>query len=187
PTVYAARGLSCFFAGALALLFFRNMQGKIRPNMIALSLLEAALLITIIAELSLTPKVDTLLCSILFCCCTIVFAFEEGLISKILQKKFFLFLGRISFSIYLIHTTVIFFSMLPFNLAQKITGAPLIETIGELKVLDLGSSILNNLSVAFVLILVVIISHFTYTYIELKGQEMGKRIINKPTQSAKPI
>lgn len=187
PTVYAARGLSCFFAGTLALLAFKALQKKIKPNRNVFTVIEALLLTSIIAELSFSPKANSLLCSILFFCCTIVFAFEEGMLSKLLQKNFFLLLGRLSFSIYLIHTTIIFIATLPFNVVQKISGASLIKTVGEFRVLDLGSSILNNLVVAFILILVVIASHATYIYIELKGQEIGKKITRRLTQRIEPV
>jgi peptidoglycan/LPS O-acetylase OafA/YrhL len=50
--------------------------------------------------------------------------------------------------------------------------------IGDIRYLDSGNRILNNVLVALVLVSVVAISYVTYSVIEVNGQKVGRYLIN---------
>lgn len=45
--------------------------------------------------------------------------------------------------------------------------------------IDTGNYLINNLIVFFALALVIYVSSFTYKHIEIKGQEVGRTLINR--------
>jgi peptidoglycan/LPS O-acetylase OafA/YrhL len=45
--------------------------------------------------------------------------------------------------------------------------------------IDTGNYLVNNFIVFLALLLVVYVSSFTYKYIEVKGRETGKKLINR--------
>jgi hypothetical protein len=65
-----------------------------------------------------------------------------------------------------------------FLVLENKTGLALAPMIGDVRRIDSGNSILNNVLVALVLLSVVAISYFTYSIIEVNGQKVGLYLIN---------
>jgi len=63
--------------------------------------------------------------------------------------------------------------------AQKIFGLNLTPMVNGQRYIDTGNYLVNNFIVFLALLLVVCVSSFTYKYIEVKGQEAGKRLLNR--------
>ncbi|WP_456292629.1 acyltransferase family protein [Pseudomonas sp. AK106] len=178
-TVYAQKGVGCFFAGALAYAFFTCSRRWIAPGFGVLSVLEAlaALAIWWVLTSELSQKV--LAASAVFCLTIVVFAFDGGALSRVLKYEFFARLGRLSYSIYLTHLAILFFVILAFMVVQKKTGFDAAPMLGEIRYLDTGHAWLNNLMVLLILAVVVTISSATYHYVELRGQGAGKQLLRR--------
>ena len=178
-TVYAQKGVGCFFAGALAYAFFTRSRRWIAPGFGLLSVLEAlsALAIWWVLTSELSQKV--LAASAVFCVTIVVFAFDGGALSRVLKYEFFARLGRLSYSIYLTHLAILFFVISAFMVVQKKTGFDAAPMLGEIRYLDTGHAWLNNLMVLLILAVVVTISSATYRYVELRGQGVGKQLLRR--------
>jgi len=177
------RGLSCFFGGSLTYLLYKNIESKINFNKNYFTIIEIILLTLVVLIVSSDIEHKSLIASLLFCIQVFVFAFEKGFMSKILKQKMFLYFGKLSYSIYMIHAVILFCSLSTFMIIQKIFKIDLATMVDDVRTIDLGSPMFNNLSILIILGIIIFISGFTYKYIEQKGQDMGKafkkRLANK--------
>jgi peptidoglycan/LPS O-acetylase OafA/YrhL len=178
-TIYAQKGLGCFFAGALAYAFFNRIRRWVAPGFALLSVLEVLVAIAIWAVLTSELQQKVLAASALFCVTIVLFAFDGGALSRLLKHEFFARLGRLSYSIYLTHLAVLFFVISAFMVVQKKTGFEAAPMLSGIRYLDTGHAWLNNLMVLLILAVVVTISSATYHYIELKGQALGKQLLRR--------
>ncbi|MBD8706876.1 acyltransferase [Pseudomonas sp. CFBP 13711] len=169
-TVYAQKGLGCFFAGALAYGFFNRLRRWIAPGFALLSVLEALAAICIWWVLTSELPQKVLAASAVFCVTIVLFAFDGGALSRVLKHECFARLGRWSYSIYLTHLAVLFFVISAFMVVQKKTGFAAAPMLDDIRYLDTGHGWLNNLMVLLILAVVVTISSATYHYVELRGQ-----------------
>ncbi|MEN4753394.1 acyltransferase [Pseudomonas sp. Ps21-P2] len=178
-TVYAQKGLGCFFAGALAYALFSRLRRWVVPGFALLSALEAFAAIAIwwVLTSELPQKIAS--ASMVFCVTIMLFAFDGGALSRVLKHEFFARLGQWSYSIYLTHLAVLFFVISAFMVVQKKTGFEAAPMQGDIRYLDTGHVWLNNLMVLLILTAVVTISSATYHYVELKGQAVGKQLLRR--------
>ncbi|MEB0079645.1 acyltransferase [Pseudomonas sp. CCI3.2] len=177
-TEFAYKGLSCFFAGALSYGVFGVIKKNLKTNYVVYSLLEVVSLCLIVMALNSDLTQKTIVCSLLFCGVVTLFAFDAGVVSSLLKTRVFSFLGRLSYSIYLTHVVVLSGLILVFLVLEKRTGLTLAPMMGDVRYIDTGSGLLNNLLVALILLCVVGISYVTYTVIEVNGQKVGRYLIN---------
>jgi peptidoglycan/LPS O-acetylase OafA/YrhL len=173
-----ARGLACFYAGALVYLTYQKTYHKIEKDIRFFTLLEMLISTFMVFILSSNIEHKLFIASLFFCFQVYIFAFEAGYISQFLRRKFFLYLGKLSYSIYLTHSVILFITTSFLMIAQKVLRVELTKIIDAQRYIDLGNSFYNNLLVAFIIAVVIGISHLTYKYIEIKGQELGKKIQN---------
>jgi peptidoglycan/LPS O-acetylase OafA/YrhL len=172
------RGLSCFFSGALTYLIYKKFNIKfeeISSNIF--SLLEILLMISIIYIISYIEEYKAVYASLTFLLIVFVFAFEKGFLSIILKVSFFQLLGKLSYSIYMTHY-IILFCLISFSMIlEKILNIQFAPMMGETRYIDFQNIFINNLVALIILFIVVTISIFTYKYIEVKGQEFGKKFV----------
>lgn len=178
-TKESLRGLACFFAGCLSYVAFVSMARTIKPGFWVLTILEGFSLILASAFMVSDIEQKATVVSLMFCVVVFLFAFDGGAFSRLLKARFFTFLGRLSYSIYLTHAAILFCTVSVFMVAKKILGLDLTVMIDGSRYLNTGSYLLNNMVAVFVLAIVILVSAFTYKYIEVKGQEYGKTLINK--------
>lgn len=124
-----------------------------------------------------------LLASLLFGVIVVIFAFDGGAVSRLLAGRGFGFLGKLSYSIYLTHAAVLFCVVSAFMVAKKVSGVDIAPVIDGTRYLDLGSVTLNNLVALLVVGSVVVVSMFTYRYVEMTGQSFGRALSNKTALS----
>lgn len=167
-------GLSCFFGGAYIYFLYKKIE-HIKINVLTGSLLELASLISIYSVVSLDFEYRTITAIFAFFITVSIFAFESGVFSKLFKKKYFQIVGRLSYSIYMIHAAFLFCFISIMMVLQKITSLELTLIVDGNRVLNTGNILLNNLLVFIVISLVLLFSNFTYKNIELKGIAMGKR------------
>lgn len=172
------RGLSCFFAGALTYLIYRKINLKFEKiNTNLFSVVEFLLIFLIIYIISYVEEYKAIYASLIFLVIVFFFAFEKGVLSKILKASFFQLLGKLSYSIYMTHAAILYCLVSVSMVLEKILNkkfAPMIETV---RYIDFGNIFINNSVVIIILFIVIFISIFTYKYIEVKGQEFGKRFL----------
>jgi peptidoglycan/LPS O-acetylase OafA/YrhL len=63
--------------------------------------------------------------SFLFCLFVVVFSFERGFLSAILKMRGFAYLGKISFSVYMVHAPIIFCVISCAMIGSKLLGVDL--------------------------------------------------------------
>jgi len=109
-----------FVIGVLLALIFLKSPKKLLGNSFLSSILEFSSILSLIIAIYFSPYIHQslrygiyyipVMCFIIY-----VFAFQGGVISRLLSNRLFLFLGEISFSFYMIHLLVITYSLhLPF-------------------------------------------------------------------------
>lgn len=117
------------------------------------------------------------LAPVVFSFTILIFAFEKGFISKLLSKRFFVFLGMLSYSIYMVHAFI----------ASKVLplSAWLIEKTAHLKLtinIDgkemLGTSLWQGDIITLVyMVLVVATSYITFKLIEAPGRKLSRHLV----------
>ena len=183
-TKESIRGLACFFAGCLSYVAFVSMARTIKPGFWILTILEGLSLVFAAGFMMADIEQKVTVVSLMFCVVVVLFAFDGGAFSQLLKARFFTFLGRLSYSIYLTHAAILFCTVSMFMVAKKILGVDLTVMIDGIRYLNTGNYWLNNLVAILVLAMVILVSAFTYKYIEVKGQEYGKTLINKKAAGA---
>ncbi len=172
------RGLSCFFAGALIYLVYRKVNLKFENiNSKLFSIIEFLSIFLIIYIISYVEEYKAIYASFTFLVIVFFFAFEKGVLSKILKVSFFQLLGKLSYSIYMTHAAILFCLLSIAMVLEKILNIKFAPMIDEKRYIDFGNIFINNFVVFIILFIVIFISIFTYKYIEVKGQEFGKRFL----------
>ncbi len=171
-----ARGFSSFFAGGLIYFLFRKIYPIVTLGKNLFTILELIVIALVILTISSSIPYKSLVATALFIIQIFIFAFQKGYISNFFRSNVFLYLGKLSYSIYLTHTIIIFGSLSTYMIIEKFLRIKTSQTIDGQRFIDLGSPLYNNLAILAVLGTVIFVSHFTYKYIELKGQAIGKKL-----------
>lgn len=107
-----------------------------------------------------------------------VFAVEGGGLSRVLKWRPMLFLGAISYSIYLTHLFILARFSNGARLAEKVFGLELLKPMGDAGRggvgIDVGSLFAGDALVVVMLACVVLASWATWRWIELPGQALFK-------------
>lgn len=115
----------------------------------------------------------TLLAPIVFVIVVLVFAQGCGALSRLLSARAFVFLGTLSYSIYMVHGYVFARVKNLAMLAEEMTSVQVfVDGIGSL----LGRTMLaGDLFILLSIILTIMVSYLTWKYIEMPGQSWGRR------------
>lgn len=172
----ALQGLSCFFAGNVTYVAYLQIRDKFVPTLWLMTVLECVLMYATYVIVMNDFEYRSPIGGLFFCGLVLLFAFEGGLVSTFLKTRFFVLLGKLSYSIYMTHAALLFCLSTVFIVAQKITGQELAPMINGQRFMDTGSLWANNLMVVAVVIAALGIAALAHKYIEMKGYELGKRI-----------
>lgn len=183
-TVESLRGLAYFFTGCLAYTVYVRFPHPNRTQSWLLTTLEVLAVTAALVFVVNDFAGKQLLASLLFGVIVVIFAFDGGAVSRLLAGRGFSFLGKLSYSIYLTHAAVLFCVVSVFMVARKILGVDIAPVIDGTRYLDLGNVTLNNLIALLVAGSVVLVSMFTYRYIEMTGQALGRALANKPAHNS---
>ena len=175
------RGLSCFFGGAFTYTVFRKI-GHVKIKTWLGTIIEISLLLFVIYIVDSDFKYRTTIAICTFFVVVGFFAFESGLISSLLKRKPFQVVGRLSYSIYMIHAAFLFCLISLMMILQKVTGLEVAPIIDGKRALTSGSEILNNGIVIFIIVLVIATAYYTHKFIEVKGQNLGKMLNSNNTR-----
>lgn len=182
-TIESLRGLAYFFTGCLAYAVYLWLAHAGRANVGLLTALEVAAVAATGVFVVSDFAAKALVASPLFGAIVVIFAFDGGGVSRLLGGRVLRFLGRLSYSIYLTHAAVLFCAVSAFMVARKFLGVDIAPMIDGTRFLDTGHALLNNVVAFLVAGLVVLVSMFTYRYIEMTGQALGRTLANRPVQA----
>ena len=114
-----------------------------------------------------------------------IFAFQGGIVSRILILKPFQILGKISYSIYLVHAFIViniidraaslFQKVFSIQIMQAASGTDESGFIAGETVINLGTAFQGDLLCVAYILLVVGVSYCTFTYIEMPWQSRLNR------------
>src|SRR6478609_4175791 len=115
------RGLLSFPVGVGCYWLHQRLR-QIEPGSVVLSLAEAALLIALVWVLAMPGKTNAWLIGLdaLFAAMVLVFARDGGIASRALQWKPLVWLGQLSFALYMVH---LFFVILPNRFLPRLFAA----------------------------------------------------------------
>lgn len=170
------RGMLGFSSGIITYYVTRKNSHKQFSTVIATTIEIAAICLTYYA---VQNGGNSLITTAIFCLTVFTFSFEQGLVSRLLRATPFVYLGLLSYSIYMTHYLIISVFKSLVVLIQNSYNITLTSQIGSTKYIDLGSSMTNNLSALLLVLIVIAVSHFTYRYIEKPGIKIGKKISHR--------
>lgn len=172
------RGLYSFFIGAITYLVYKNIKNHMdKISSYVFSFFELFCAILVIFIVSLDAPSSAVTGPLLFSITILVFSFEKGIISQFFKQKVFLFFGRLSYSIYMTHMAIWVSLMAFFLFLQKILAFNMVPMIEGVRLVDLGSTTLNNVAMLVNLAIILFVSKFTYNNIEVKWQKTGRKLV----------
>ncbi|ENB9462988.1 acyltransferase family protein [Providencia rettgeri] len=172
------RGITCFFLGASTYSLYKRIPYFQLKKNIA-TIIEFILLTMVFFLIKSEIQYKSILSTFLFCSVILFFSFEIGYLSDFFKKSLFTLLGKLSYSIYLTHASILFCFTSLMIILQKVTGVAFAPTVDGVRSIDLGNVVINNIACFIILFTVILVSKITYKYIELNGINLGKKIILK--------
>ncbi|MBI2785636.1 MAG: acyltransferase [Legionella longbeachae] len=178
------RVCSCFFSGILAYLIYQKTV-RMSLTRYMLNLLEGLCLFMVLIILNSNTPQQGIVASLCFCMVIIIFSLEGGCFSSILKNQFFKSLGKLSYSIYMIHFAVIFLFISLAMLLSRLCHydfAPMLhapKTNELIRYISTNSLLGNNLLVIAALVITIVLAHLSWKYIEMPGIALGKRFLFK--------
>jgi peptidoglycan/LPS O-acetylase OafA/YrhL len=169
------RGVPCFFGGAFTYWLFCKGIDKIKIQKPLGTFLESFSLLIVVACVRLRFKHYSLTLTVIFMVVVFLFALETGFISRILRLTFFQLLGKVSYSVYMCHSAVIFFVTSVAVIIQKKFGWSCAPIVDGSRTLDFGGPAINNAVIFVTCLIIVGISIVTYNFIEVPGQKLNPR------------
>ena len=118
----------------------------------------------------------------LFAVIVFIFAFEAGLLSRLMKRTFLMRWGEVSYSIYLVHYPLVMAIFGAATAVSALTGMQLL-TSGRWFALDLGSRWIGDIASIAFLVVVILISSVTYRWIEVPGRRWFNSLSDKVGES----
>ncbi|SFN98577.1 Peptidoglycan/LPS O-acetylase OafA/YrhL, contains acyltransferase and SGNH-hydrolase domains [Formivibrio citricus] len=176
------RGVTCFFIGAAIYPLSQKIGAGRWPGKWN-GVIELLVLAGLYACLTWSYPARSLLATCFYALFILIFAREAGIVSRLLKHPVFELLGRWSYSIYLTHYLLIS-ALTQALLRQDQESEPswirVVPSSGQM-FLDTGSALGNTILPLAFLGVVILISRFSYEYIEKTGVVLGKRLSGKKT------
>lgn len=141
------------------------------------SLLEVGLVLAMAAWLTVTGEnASSLFTPIVFSALVLVFASGGGIVTRLLESRPIQALGLWSYSIYLVHALLFYGLRLGLVLIEKVFKIDLTASgSGSERVFSFGSSLLDFGAILALLGLTILVSRFTYRWIEARFMVPGAR------------
>lgn len=184
------RCLAGFMVGVLVYRIYDVSRG-LRTRKVLMSVMEllAFALFFAFMSISASPQMS-LLVPLLIGFLVWVLSYDAGLISRLLAAPVLIYLGNISYSIYLNHVFVQDRMMNFFKLLEikgfGVHFLPDSEELSQTASMMLGTSVwLADVYALIMLLLVIAISRFTYRWVEIPGRDWAKDIIKRRREHRK--
>lgn len=153
-----------------------------RPSMRTMTAVEIAVIVAGAVFLNLASKTNVAVAApLVFSAIVLVFAFERGLVSRLLKAAPFLLLGALSYSIYMVHAIVIGLFVVAVPVIGRLTGmtltSPRLSIAGDPRI---GASPIQGDLIALAIVLSVLLcSWLTYQYVEKPGRAWTRRLVER--------
>ncbi len=171
---YVLRGIGGFCLGTLVYLVHVTLRKKGPEKPKIMTAAEGIALFGVIYLIAQQQPLIHRMAPVIFGPVILIFSFEAGAFSSLLKKGPFLFVGKLSYSIYMVHAMVLTLVHGAALLTQKYFGIALTGHDGN-RAIDIGL-LWNNLILVFVLGLVVAIAYLSYNKIEVPWRNLGKSL-----------
>ena len=182
PSLIIFRGLVGFFAGVICYFLYENLRILEFLNNLKFvaGAFECAFMIFVIYYIYnlFGPGAWSFLAPIVFAFLILLLSFETGLVSKLLLMKFFQYLGKISYSIYLCHWSVIYLYRAFIIFLQKITGTNILFNYLDHDSLIGVTTIWGDFHTVLYFIVVVLLAHVSYKFIEAPCRIWSRQKVN---------
>ncbi|MEB2845438.1 acyltransferase family protein [Rhizobiales bacterium RZME27] len=122
-----------------------------------------------------------------FSAAILLFSYEGGTVAKLLRVRPLLFLGKLSYSIYLVHFIVFAVIFAGAKVIEGKIGMTLIKADGVHERLAFGPAGLMDLMALGYLVSIIICACFTYYFVEEPGRKFFNRLSNRMTGVRAPI
>lgn len=186
-TLESLRGIAYFFTGCLAYVVYLKLPQPSQDKAWVLTTLEVAAVVAALVLVVNDFAAKPLLASPVFGLVVVIFAFDGGAVSRLLAGRGFGFLGKLSYSIYMTHAAILFCVVSAFMVVGKILGVEIAPMIDGTRFLDSGHAALNNSIALLTVGSIILVSMFTYRYVEMTGQALGRALANKPAYSGSAL
>lgn len=173
--VYIFRGLFSFFLGVTAYSVYCASCNASFNNGLA-SVVEVGLVLGTFLIITFDHIHRFLACGAFFAVLVYVFAFERGVVSRLLKCKPFVVIGILSYSIYMTHYLVLSVVKTSILVLSKMFSLALIRHGEKMKEIDFGGPMINSLSAILIAVLVIYVSMLTHRYIERPGIKLGQKM-----------
>ncbi|NUC52587.1 acyltransferase [Escherichia coli] len=161
------RGLICIPLGAIA--YHAHIRIKHTKAMEIIAII--ACYVSVSYEFDY--KFIAVITSFLFC--IVVFSKNNGILSSVLNTPPMVYLGKLSYSIYLTHALVLYAFVLASIIIGKITGLSFSSYSGSARVINFGNDLFNYAFLLLAIVSTVAVSHLTFNYIEKPFMKFYKR------------
>ncbi|PHM64723.1 acyltransferase [Xenorhabdus stockiae] len=161
------RGVSSFFAGAFTYSIFRIFS-DIKISTITATILEILCVVFLIYFVNSQYEAKQIICTVIYCLTIFTLAYQRGIISSFFLNKYMQHLGKISYSLYMVHVAVILIITTIMFIIQKKTGIELTQLIAGRRNLTTGNIFLNNLLALSIYFIVIVTATITYNNIEAR-------------------
>ncbi|WP_193335517.1 acyltransferase family protein [Devosia beringensis] len=162
----AIRCMAGFFAGCFAYSLYRARPAASDSNDFLWTIAELVTLVVVLSYLSIARTTWlSFAAPLVFSACVLVFSMDRGLVSKALQAPWFAFLGRISYSIYMVHFVLLAVVVQCTMVVARL--APAVSAWFPFK---------DDLFTLGLLLLVIAGSSVTYRFVELPGMAFFRQL-----------
>jgi peptidoglycan/LPS O-acetylase OafA/YrhL len=175
--------LACIYGFFLGVLTHRAFKLSSRPMPPGAEWLAAAALAAVFMGWAPLSSVTA---PLIFAAAIYVIAQERGVVSSALQTPAPQFLGAISYSIYLVHYPFITGLAAAARAVQALTGTPLFVEQGKDQLFVWGGPWVGDLITCAILLVVIVLSAFTYKWVEVPARDYFNRVADAYTKSRRP-
>jgi peptidoglycan/LPS O-acetylase OafA/YrhL len=186
--------LRCLFGFSLGMVGWRcaDRMERLRLSRTSNAMVEiliVALIVALVSGAGAGPL--SLAAPFLFLAAVLIFAREQGPLSRLLRRAPFVLIGTLSYAIYMIHSFILFRFINILNVGETLTGRHFIESVDGHAQIGGGALFADAMSGVF-LLTVIVCAWFTYHFVELPVQRFGRRRLDNtppapaPAMSAAP-
>jgi len=179
----AFRALLGFFAGVFCWRAWASLED--RADSLGGSrfwtCVEAAMLVAVVTFVSMTGvSPANFAAPVIFFATVLVFSLERGALSRFAMRPSLTYLGRLSYSLYMIHFLIMTVGLKMFRVLESKMGWDLTHVSSKGLYLFGADGLTSDLLTLPYVALVIIASHFTYEYIEKPGRDFFRSLSPKP-------
>lgn len=176
--IRVARCFYSFFLG-VSVWRYRGLANKMPVTLVGIAgIIVSFALITfgsVLIQLTVLPPIFGIL--------IVAISTDRGLIARFLRRRVCLFLGKISYSIYMVHFFIAFVLTNVIKVACKLLHVPATLPGTDLAILGRPGWTMDAVTLLY-LAMVVAVATFTYSWVEKPGMEFGKRLAKRSRERA---